>query len=353
MGLQITWFVIVAVFWTGFFVLEGFDLGVGILHMVVGKTDTERRVAINTIGPFWDANEVWLVVGRRGDLRRLPVVVRHLVLGALPRADDRARGAHRAGRLLRVPRQGRERPLAGHVELDAHDRQPPAARCCSASRWATCSTACPSTRTASSPARSSTCSRPTGSLGRRHPAGADAAPRRGVPVAEDDRDRARPGPPAQRPLRSDRRRRRGRLRRLDPGRGRPGRGARAAAAARGLRHLRRRLVGARRARGMGLRGHVGGHGHDRRVDLHQPLPERHGLEHRLGLQPDRRQLGFQQLRAHRDDGRRGGPGAVRAAVPGLELLRLPGPDPGPRADAADVADVAVVAPTTEDAPQGT
>ena len=63
MGLQITWFVIVAVFWTGFFVLEGFDLGVGILHMVVGKTDTERRVAINTIGPFWDANEVWLVVG--------------------------------------------------------------------------------------------------------------------------------------------------------------------------------------------------------------------------------------------------------------------------------------------------
>ena len=53
MGLQITWFIIVAIFWTGFFVLEGFDLGVGILHMVVGKTDTERRVAINTIGPFW------------------------------------------------------------------------------------------------------------------------------------------------------------------------------------------------------------------------------------------------------------------------------------------------------------
>ena len=51
-----------AFFWTGFFVLEGFDFGVGALHKVVGRTDTERRVAINTIGPVWDGNEVWLVV---------------------------------------------------------------------------------------------------------------------------------------------------------------------------------------------------------------------------------------------------------------------------------------------------
>jgi cytochrome d ubiquinol oxidase subunit II len=57
------WFVVVAVFWTGFFVLEGFDFGVGALHSVIGRTETERRVAINTIGPFWDGNEVWLVVG--------------------------------------------------------------------------------------------------------------------------------------------------------------------------------------------------------------------------------------------------------------------------------------------------
>jgi cytochrome d ubiquinol oxidase subunit II len=62
MGLQIVWFVIIAIFWTGFFVLEGFDFGVGALHTVVGKTDLERRVAINTIGPFWDGNEVWLIV---------------------------------------------------------------------------------------------------------------------------------------------------------------------------------------------------------------------------------------------------------------------------------------------------
>ncbi len=62
MDLQVVWFVIVAVFWTGFFVLEGFDFGVGALHRFVGRDDVERRVAINSIGPLWDGNEVWLVV---------------------------------------------------------------------------------------------------------------------------------------------------------------------------------------------------------------------------------------------------------------------------------------------------
>lgn len=63
MDLANVWFVIIAIFWVGFFVLEGFDLGVGVLHRFVGHDDVERRVAINTIGPFWDANEVWLIVG--------------------------------------------------------------------------------------------------------------------------------------------------------------------------------------------------------------------------------------------------------------------------------------------------
>ena len=62
MDLQVVWFVVVAVFWTGFFVLEGFDFGVGALHRAVGRDDTERRVAINSIGPLWDGNEVWLIV---------------------------------------------------------------------------------------------------------------------------------------------------------------------------------------------------------------------------------------------------------------------------------------------------
>ena len=62
MSLGVVWFIIVAVFWTGFFILEGFDFGVGVLHKAVGRTNLERRVAINTIGPLWDGNEVWLIV---------------------------------------------------------------------------------------------------------------------------------------------------------------------------------------------------------------------------------------------------------------------------------------------------
>jgi cytochrome bd ubiquinol oxidase subunit II len=62
MSLDVLWFVIVSIFWVGFFVLEGFDFGVGMLHRFVGRSDTERRVAINSIGPLWDGNEVWLIV---------------------------------------------------------------------------------------------------------------------------------------------------------------------------------------------------------------------------------------------------------------------------------------------------
>ena len=56
------WFIVIAILWTGFFVLEGFDFGVGMLHSVVGQDDAGRRAAINTIGPLWDGNEVWLIV---------------------------------------------------------------------------------------------------------------------------------------------------------------------------------------------------------------------------------------------------------------------------------------------------
>jgi cytochrome bd ubiquinol oxidase subunit II len=56
------WFIVITILWTGFFVLEGFDFGVGMLHTFVGRDDADRRAAINTIGPLWDANEVWLIV---------------------------------------------------------------------------------------------------------------------------------------------------------------------------------------------------------------------------------------------------------------------------------------------------
>src|ERR1700758_4607399 len=56
------WLIIVAFLWVGFFILEGFDFGVGMLHSFIGRTDTERRVVVNSIGPVWDGNEVWLIV---------------------------------------------------------------------------------------------------------------------------------------------------------------------------------------------------------------------------------------------------------------------------------------------------
>ncbi|MFL5824523.1 MAG: cytochrome d ubiquinol oxidase subunit II [Solirubrobacteraceae bacterium] len=62
MQLHTIWFIIIVIFWLGFFVLEGFDFGVGMLHRFVGRSDGGQRVAINTIGPWWDGNEVWLIV---------------------------------------------------------------------------------------------------------------------------------------------------------------------------------------------------------------------------------------------------------------------------------------------------
>ncbi|WP_435300426.1 cytochrome d ubiquinol oxidase subunit II [Timonella sp. A28] len=59
--LNILWFVLIAVLWTGYLILEGFDFGVGMLLPVLGKNDKQRRLVINTIGPVWDGNEVWLL----------------------------------------------------------------------------------------------------------------------------------------------------------------------------------------------------------------------------------------------------------------------------------------------------
>lgn len=61
MDLTTVWFILIAVLFTGYFVLEGFDFGVGMLLPVLGRNDRERRVLINTIGPVWDGNEVWLL----------------------------------------------------------------------------------------------------------------------------------------------------------------------------------------------------------------------------------------------------------------------------------------------------
>ena len=60
--LNTVWFFLVGALFTGYAVLDGFDLGVGALHLLI-KSDTDRRLMINSIGPVWDGNEVWLVTG--------------------------------------------------------------------------------------------------------------------------------------------------------------------------------------------------------------------------------------------------------------------------------------------------
>src|SRR5262245_22441376 len=62
MDLQVFWFVLIAVLWSGYFLLEGFDFGVGMLLPFLPRDERERSTMLETIGPVWDGNEVWLVV---------------------------------------------------------------------------------------------------------------------------------------------------------------------------------------------------------------------------------------------------------------------------------------------------
>jgi cytochrome d ubiquinol oxidase subunit II len=73
LDLHATWFVLVGVLFTGYALLDGFDLGVGALHLFT-KKDEERRIMLNAIGPVWDGNEVWLVTGGGALFAAFPAV---------------------------------------------------------------------------------------------------------------------------------------------------------------------------------------------------------------------------------------------------------------------------------------
>jgi cytochrome bd ubiquinol oxidase subunit II len=73
MPLSTLWFILIAVLWTGYFVLEGFDFGVGILLPFLGRDETDRRTMINTIGPVWDGNEVWLLTAGGATFAAFPL----------------------------------------------------------------------------------------------------------------------------------------------------------------------------------------------------------------------------------------------------------------------------------------
>ena len=73
MDLVTIWFILIAVLWIGYFILDGFDLGVGVLMPFIGKDDLRRRVMVNTIGPVWDGNEVWLLVAGGATFAAFPL----------------------------------------------------------------------------------------------------------------------------------------------------------------------------------------------------------------------------------------------------------------------------------------
>lgn len=67
------WFIVIAVLWTGYLFLEGFDLGVGMLMKLFARNNTERRVLLNTVGPVWDGNEVWLITAGAATFAAFPL----------------------------------------------------------------------------------------------------------------------------------------------------------------------------------------------------------------------------------------------------------------------------------------
>ena len=81
MWLNVLWFALFGVIIAAYLILDGFDLGCGILHPFIAKSDTERRIIINSIGPFWDGNEVWLVLGGGVLFGAFPLVYASLFSG--------------------------------------------------------------------------------------------------------------------------------------------------------------------------------------------------------------------------------------------------------------------------------
>jgi len=81
MWLNIVWYALFVIIIAGYLIMDGFDLGVGILHPFLAKNDDERRISLNSIGPVWDGNEVWLVLGGGALFAAFPMVYASLFSG--------------------------------------------------------------------------------------------------------------------------------------------------------------------------------------------------------------------------------------------------------------------------------
>ena len=81
MWLQTTWFILYIAIISGYVILDGFDLGVGMLSPFIAHNDHDRRILLNSIGPVWDGNEVWLVLGGGALFAAFPLVYASLFSG--------------------------------------------------------------------------------------------------------------------------------------------------------------------------------------------------------------------------------------------------------------------------------
>jgi hypothetical protein len=109
--LHLLWFGIVGVLLAGYGVLDGFDLGVGILHLFVRKDD-ERRTFLNAIGPIWDGNEVWLVVFGGAVFAASPARLRRRLFRPVHAVHARPVRPHLPGRVHRGAQQAADAVVA-------------------------------------------------------------------------------------------------------------------------------------------------------------------------------------------------------------------------------------------------
>ena len=112
---------------------------------ILGRDEAGRRAAINTIGPLWDGNEVWLIVAGAAMFAAFPGWYATMFSGVVPGAGGAAGGADRPRHLVRVPRQARQRDLAAQLGRPDDRRQPGRAAADRGRRSAICCTGCRST----------------------------------------------------------------------------------------------------------------------------------------------------------------------------------------------------------------
>ncbi len=157
MELTDIWFLLIAVLWTGYLVLEGFDFGVGMLLPVVAKDAVDRKVTLRTIGPVWDGNEVWLLVAGGATFAAFPLWYASLFSGFYLALLVILVALIVRGLALEYRNKLRGRGLAPAMGSRRSSSAAPYPLCSGASHWPTSSAAYRWTRTTTTPATSSPC----------------------------------------------------------------------------------------------------------------------------------------------------------------------------------------------------